>query len=505
MMFNHLLPTITLPTKINPKKSTIIDNIFTNQIHPDMASGNFKLAISDHLPSFFLIPRDNQNHKPKHQNLFTRKTKNFDKTNFIMDYLDINWESTLNAYNNEVNSSLQAFLTKINELLDKYMPLRKVTKNEYKKRFKPWISDNILHKIKKKDKAFRKYMNCKDVVRKSALKAEFNNLKNEVLTLTRQSKERYYNKYFTENTKNLKKIWQGINELINVKNKNFCSPTCIIENQKTITDPKEISNSFNKYYASVAENILNERKYNGTKLYSDYLKNPAENNFAIYECDPTEVENIINSLNPSKSTGPNSIPSDILLMLKKDISHPLSTIYNISLTTGSYPDLLKIAKTIPIYKKGSKLSTSNYRSISLLSNLNKILEKLMFNRVYKYLEDKNFIYNLQFGFRKKHSTNHALIEITENIREALDNNNFACGIFIDLQKAFDTVNHSILIGKLEYYGIRGIGNNWFKSYLTNRKQFVSTLGFNSDICDIKHGVPQGSVLGPLLFLLYIIL
>ena len=177
-------------------------------------------------------------------------------------------------------------------------------------------------------------------------------MKNEVLTLTRQSKQRYYNKYFTENTKNLQKIWQGINELINVENKNFCSPTCIVENEKTITDPKEISNSFNKYYASVAENILNERKYNGTKLYSDYLKNPAENNFAIYECDPTEVENIINSLNPSKSTGPNSIPSDILLMLKKDISHPLSTIYNISLTTGSYPDLLKIAKTIPIYKKG---------------------------------------------------------------------------------------------------------------------------------------------------------
>ena len=503
MMSNHLLPTITIPTKINPKKSTIIDNIFTNQIHPDMCSGNFKLAISDHLPSFFLIPRDNQNHQPKQQNLFTRKTKNFDKTNFIIDYLDIDWETTLNVHNNDVNLSLQAFLTKINELLDVYMPLRKVTKNEYKRRFKPWIKDNILHKIKEKDKAFRKYMKCKDEMRKNTLKTEFNTLKNEVLSLTRQSKKEFYNKYFIENSKNLRKIWQGINEIINIKNKNFCTPTCIIENEKTITDPKEISNSFNRYYASVAEDILKERKYEGSKLYSDYLKNPAENSFAIYECSSTEVENIINSLKPNKSSGPNSIPCDILYMLKKDISKPLFIIYNISLTTGIYPDLLKISKTIPIYKKGSKLLTCNYRPISLLSNLNKILEKLMFNRVYNYLEDNNHIYSFQFGFRKKHSTNHTLIEITESIRNALDNNNFACGVFIDLQKAFDTVNHSILINKLEYYGIRGIENTWFKSYLSNRKQFVSTLGYNSNICDIKHGVPQGSVLGPLLFLLYI--
>ena len=147
--------------------------------------------------------------------------------------------------------------------------------------------------------------------------------------------------------------------------------------------------------------------------------------------------------------------------------------------------------------------TSNYRPISLLSNINKILEKLVFNSLYNFLEESQCIYSLQFGFRKKHSTNHALVEITENIRKALDENKFACGVFVDFQKAFDTVNHDILINKLDHYGVRGIENNWFRSYLTGRTQFVSILGFDSNTKPVSHGVPQGSVLGPLLFLLYI--
>ena len=174
-----------------------------------------------------------------------------------------------------------------------------------------------------------------------------------------------------------------------------------------------------------------------------------------------------------------------------------------SFSTGTHPDILKIAKTIPVYKKGSRLTISNYRPISLLSNLNKIFEKVIFNRVYDFLEDYDLLYKYQFGFRKKHSTNHALISITEQIREALDSNKKAVGIFVDFQKAFDTVNHKILLNKLDHYGIRGNTNNWFKSYLTDRKQFVSINGFDSSETTLLHGVPQGSVLGPLLFLIYI--
>ena len=253
----------------------------------------------------------------------------------------------------------------------------------------------------------------------------------------------------------------------------------------------------------MATDILKKRKYEGNKSFRDYLLNPTPNSLLLYECEEIELKSIIKSLDSKKASGPNSIDTNILHLLIEEICNPLCKIFNLSFSTGQHPDIFKIAKTIPIFKKGSRLMVSNYRPISLLSNLNKILEKLMFSRVYKFLDDYQCIYSLQFGFRSKHSTNHALIDITENIRKALDNKSFACGIFVDLQKAFDTVNHNILLKKLDYYGIRGTVNDWFASYLNNRSQFVSLLGFHSETKIIKHGVPQGSVLGPLLFLIYI--
>ena len=131
------------------------------------------------------------------------------------------------------------------------------------------------------------------------------------------------------------------------------------------------------------------------------------------------------------------------------------------------------------------------------------MEKLIFNRIYEFLEKYNCLYDLQFGFCSKHSTVHALISITESIRSALDDSNYVCGVFVDLQKAFDTVNHNILLNKLSHYGIRGIMNEWFKSYLQRRKQIVSINGVESELRELNHGVSQGSVLGTLLFLIYI--
>ena len=160
--------------------------------------------------------------------------------------------------------------------------------------------------------------------------------------------------------------------------------------------------------------------------------------------------------------------------------------------TGVFPSVLKTTKIVPVFKKDSKLDYSNYRPISLLSNIEKILEKLMHKRLYTFLNNNSIIYNLQFGFRQQYSTFHALINITEIIRKALDDGNIGC-----------TVDHQILLAKLSHYGIRGVSNDWFKSCLSNHSQYVSINGYDSGLAAINCGVPQGSVLGPPLFLLYI--
>ena len=151
------------------------------------------------------------------------------------------------------------------------------------------------------------------------------------------------------------------------------------------------------------------------------------------------------------------------------MSDPISMILNQCTSSGIFPDLLKEAIIIPIFQKGDKLLEKNYRPISLLSNISKIFEKALYSRLYGFFDKNNCLYNLQFGFRNSHSATHALINITEKIREAIDRKEFACGVFLDFQKAFDTVNIPILLGKLKHYGIRGLSLKLLESYLTNRK------------------------------------
>ena len=224
------------------------------------------------------------------------------------------------------------------------------------------------------------------------------------------------------------------------------------------------------------------------------------NSFFLTPTVPGEVEKIIDALDMNKSTGPNSVPVFILKILKPFFSFWLSKLVNLCFDIGTFPDILKIAKVTPLHKKDSKLNFLNYRPISLLSVFSKIYEKLLFTRIYSYLNINKLIYNKQFGFRSNYSTNHAILSITEHIKAFVDTGHYVCGIFVDLEKAFDTVNHKILCEKLNYYGLRGNVNKLIQSYLANRRQYVSINGFNSEIKNIYCGVPQGS---SLLFLIYI--
>ena len=259
----------------------------------------------------------------------------------------------------------------------------------------------------------------------------------------------------------------------------------------------------NNYFCTIGEELANKFKNSDNNEFKKYLGNPCQQSVLLSGVTEDEIMKEINNLEQNKSPGQDEFTSKFLKISANMIVPTLCEIFNLSIKTGEYPDPLKIAKVIPIFKKGDPSLASNYRPISVLSCINKIFEKILFRRLYNFLEKYNILYEFQFGFRQGHSTEHALVEIIDKIKLAMDNNELTCGLFLDLSKAFDTVNHEILLYKLDHYGIRGPALKLLKNYLTNRKQFVKIGQNKSELRLISCGVPQGSVLGPLLFILYI--
>ena len=243
-------------------------------------------------------------------------------------------------------------------------------------------------------------------------------------------------------------------------------------------------------------------KFKTTNSYKTYIKDRIPNSFYLTPTTVEETPQEISKLDTNKAGGDDNLKPSLVKENKDILADKITFLIDLSFRNGDVPDKLKLAKVIPIFKKNNRHDPNNYRPISLLSVINKLMEKLMFKRISKFIEKYNILYGYQFGFRKDHSTNLAIMEIHENIINTLEKGSYIAGLYLDLSKAFDTVYHEILLSKLEHYGIRGPPLKWFHSYLTNRTQYTLANGTKSDVRNINYGVPQGSVLGPFLFLLY---
>ena len=490
MFENSFFPVINQPTRISDTTATVLDHIWTNTIKHSINAGILTCPISDHLP--VLACTNIQPNKQCEDQKYTRVFSSNNIIKFNNEIQSIYLEPILNS--TSPNDALDLLVTDYKQSFDKCFPLTTV---KTKLPNNTWFDDELKDLLRIKNRLYKKYLLKKTPVSKH----EFNKIRNKYFHVLKEKKKSHFEKIFQQHKSNIKETWKIINKLLGKTKTSHCS-SLNIDNNQLSTDKLAIANHFNNHFANIASKLVNDLP-TPTKHYSEYLNSPIYQTIYLNPTTTMEIKNIIGEMKNKRSCGLDGIPSVVLKQFPEKILVALSHIFNLSLSLGIFPCRFKTAKVIPVFKKGSPNDVNNYRPISLLPVMSKILEKVMYKRVLSFLNQHQFFYDGQFGFRKKHGTNHALTLLVENITEGFENKQSVLGIFLDLSKAFDTIDHNILINKLQHYGIRGLAGDWFRSYLNTRYQHVQIDNMLSESATIQHGVPQGSILGPLLFLIYV--
>ena len=493
-------PLISTYTHERPgTKRSCIDNILTNDTTNIILSGTLSDNITHHLPVF------------QFTNFQISSTSPVEKH---VQYFDFNNKNLL-KFTNDIEGKIPALIPSLNfktftdmflESLDKNCKLEKPKTTKRTPLNNPWITDSIIEAVNKKHELKKEW---KDTINKKTpdgdpnLYQKFSLYRKILKAIIKTAKSNYRCNQINECKEDKKKTWKIINELRG-KNKQKIKPLFDINNEKVI-ERRVIANEFNKYFNSIASELnesIDEITVSGSNFQSfgDYIGNSSKNSIVLENCTADEVLNIIAELNNGKAS---DIPVHVIKKVSHVISPKLAEYFNVLMINGVFPDVLKVGKITPIYKKGNSELLENYRPVSTLPIFGKIFEKVIYSRLYSFLDSQNTLHDKQFGFRKSHSTSHALNYSIHHIKSLVNKKKHVLGIFIDLSKAFDTIDHEILLFKLDRYGIRGLAHGLLKSYLSNRIQYTDVLGEKSDKLYVKFGVPQGSVLGPLLFLLYI--
>ena len=293
--------------------------------------------------------------------------------------------------------------------------------------------------------------------------------RNKLTTIIRTSRKMYYSERLDKAKSNMKLTWGIINELIGKKKNAAIIPKENMKLNDTIINPEDTARTFNSFFVNFGPNLASKLD-KPNEDFNEFLPEPTNSTLFLNPTNPTEIINIAKELNTSKSQGHDRISASLLKQIIHSIASPLTHIFNLSISTDKCPNSLKIAKVNPILKKDDPHEISNYRPISILPSISKILEKIIYDRLYTFLITWELLNPNQYGFRKKnHSTDLALIRLYDKITNAMAEKKHVIGIFMDLSKAFDTLDHNILLKKLQVYGIRGIAlSSWFRDYLSNR-------------------------------------
>lgn len=371
------------------------------------------------------------------------------------------------------------------------------------KKLKPWINESICSKIKRRNHLFKL---VKKHPNNEKLKLYYLSFRNTLQDDIRNVKNNYYKRKFEKCKGNSKATWKVLSEVTGQTKKIENSFGLEIGNE-VVVDPFTVANEFNNYFLNIVSELdLNcSVPSNFSSLnYNNYFPKRSEMNSIFLESiAPNELEEAIRSLKNNTSPGKDGISAALIKDISTNILDVLLFIVNQSFTSGVFPSKLKLAVVIPVFKNGSRFKCNSYRPISLLSCFSKIFEKLMKKKLLKFLERTHFFSNRQFGFRTGMNTENALLSFMTEVFDGLNEGKCVSGLFLDIRKAFDMVDHNILLNKLYNCGIRGVAYRWFESYLLERGQYVKINSVLSHMGTIKNGVPQGSVLGALLFIIYI--
>ena len=489
------LPTITLPTRLS-KNSTLIDNIFINKHEKLNFAGILNNEISDHQ----IVAVDMDLVIPENKTYYITVFSNSDQTkqNFKNDLESKNIYDMLNKEPNaNPNENYLILQTAITDSMKTHLTKKVIKFNRKKHKRDTWMTYGILNSVNRKNLLYKKLMKInRDSLLFDTKKQEFNAYKNTLRRLISQAKNKYYSKQFDKNRRNGKKTWHIIDQALHRKIQKS-TPDAIIIDNKLSTDRKEMADSFNTYFSTVC--APSETDNSNMPTHSVYLSNPPNTTFQFEEIDNRTVLQYINNMKPSRCCGHDNISSNTLKLIANKVSPSLTLIINQSLSTGIFPDSLKTAKVIPSHKKDEKTIMSNYRPISILPVLSKIIESVMHSQLMHYFRENKLFSTQQYGFRPNRSTELAALELMDRNIDNMNKSRCPINIYVDLSKAFDSLDHNILLSKLKFYGLDDKAINLLRSYLSNRDQFVQLGNIKSNHHLISRGIPQGSVIEPLLF------